>query len=60
MHEILVGVIFISSSRDKSIACIIEREYPVIGCKSYVIDALLWEVGGLVALMLSRMRLALS
>ncbi|MCC6035414.1 MAG: hypothetical protein LM567_07965 [Desulfurococcaceae archaeon] len=32
-----------SSSRDKSIACIIEREHPIISRKSWVIDVLLWE-----------------
>ena len=32
-----------SSSRDKSIVCIIEREHPIISRKSYVIDVLLWE-----------------
>ncbi|WP_281054470.1 hypothetical protein [Thermosphaera aggregans] len=32
-----------SSSRDKSIACIIERDHPIISRKSCVIDVLLWE-----------------
>jgi hypothetical protein len=32
-----------SSSGDNSIACIIEREHPIISRKSYVIDILLWE-----------------
>jgi len=32
-----------SSSRDKSIVCIIEREHPIISRKTYVIDVLLWE-----------------
>jgi len=32
-----------SSNGDKSIACIIEREHPIISRKSCVIDVLLWE-----------------
>jgi len=32
-----------SSSGDKSIACIIERDHPIISRKSCVIDVLLWE-----------------
>jgi flagellar biosynthesis/type III secretory pathway chaperone len=32
-----------SNSGDNSIACIIEREHPIISRKSYVIDILLWE-----------------
>jgi flagellar biosynthesis/type III secretory pathway chaperone len=32
-----------SSSGDKSIACIIENEHPIISRKSCVIDVLLWE-----------------
>jgi len=33
----------VPSSGDKSIACIIERDHPIISRKSYVIDVLLWE-----------------
>ncbi|MCQ4448665.1 MAG: hypothetical protein NO076_05410 [Sulfolobales archaeon] len=32
-----------SNSGDKSIACIIERDHPIISRKSRVIDVLLWE-----------------
>ncbi len=32
-----------SSNGDKSIACTIEREHPIISRKSCVIDVLLWE-----------------
>jgi len=32
-----------SSGRNKSIACIIECEHPIISRKSCVIDVLLWE-----------------
>ena len=32
-----------TSSRDKSITCIIERDHPIISRKSCVIDILLWE-----------------
>jgi len=32
-----------SSSRDKSIACIIECDHPIISRKSCVVDVLLWE-----------------
>jgi len=32
-----------SSSGDKSIACIIERDHPIISRKSCVIDVLLWK-----------------
>jgi hypothetical protein len=32
-----------SSSRDKSIACIIERDHPIISRRRCVIDVLLWE-----------------
>jgi hypothetical protein len=28
---------------DKSVACVIERDYPIISRKSCVIDVLLWE-----------------
>ena len=42
-HELLVRVIFMSNSGDKSITCIIERDHPIISHKSCVIDILLWE-----------------
>ena len=32
-----------SSSVDRSVVCIIERDHPVISRKSCVIDVLLWE-----------------
>jgi hypothetical protein len=32
-----------SSGGDKSVACIIENEHPIISRKSCVIDVLLWE-----------------
>jgi hypothetical protein len=41
IYEVLIGVTFMSSSGDKSIACIIEREHPIISRKSCVIDVLL-------------------
>jgi hypothetical protein len=41
--EVLVGVVFMSSSGDNSVVCIIERDHPIISRKSCVIDVLLWK-----------------